>query len=183
VGTVLSQRQFDELPSDHARAKCKQEVKVRAKKTATGANKKDISAKKHFRWLTLESNLLAKHIKLNAGEVAFDVIFNEEMIKSLLKLDPTLDTKDTNQRHKFNPLRESLRELAGTIGRVAEINNKQIIAELKSEFAEDWNQKWSEWRQEREAIAVPKEAEEALRNKIATEIDALAPQVWVSIRG
>ena len=150
------------------------------KKAAGG--KMELTDKKHYRWLSFENDLLTKYTKLEADEVSFDVIFNDEMLKSLRKLAPTLDTKDTNQRHKFNRIKDELRDFAAAFGRVADIDNKQIVTELSSEFAEDWKRTWSDWRQMRDAIAISKADEEALREEIAAEIDLLAPNVWVSIR-
>lgn len=150
------------------------------KKAAGG--KMELTDKKHYRWVELERNLLAKYTQLEANEVSFDVIFADEMLKSLRKFEPTLDTKDVNQRHKFRPLRNELLELAVALGREVEIDNAQVITQLQAEFTQEWNEAWGDWRTKRVGVAVPKAEEEALREEIAAEIDALAPQVWLSIR-
>ena len=119
---------------------------VREGQTRRMSGKQPVETKLHYRFLLADKlNFQARAELLPAEELAIVIILEEQM-RALELYQPVLDQVDTCRRRAFDPILMDLLELAAVTGRP--LTNYDSLGHqeaLRADFADSWNERWSEY--------------------------------------
>ena len=164
------------IAADAALAKAEKEAR-KAKAETRGM----VQSKLHYRWVEFEMGLF-QGADLVAGEVLADTILHEELLRSLRELNPVLDTIDCSRRGALDPMLDDLRRLAADLGRSVSYDFSDHYSHIKSEFPENWDDRWSFLGvNSRQAAALTEDQALEFRLLARAEIASASANLWPSV--
>jgi hypothetical protein len=151
------------------------------KNRLTGKN--PVEGKKHYRWVEAEIAVYEANTELAVDEINAFVIIKKEMLRALSLYQPVLDMLDTTKRAQFNPPVAELLNLATTYSgaRVAQFDYAAVEQMLRSEFPNDWNDKWTGYYEKLQIVAIPLSDELDFISVVRPEIERLTREIYPSV--
>ena len=167
---------------DQAEQKISKELQDARRVRVSGGQ--PIESKLHYRWTQAEVEIARSLVEVKPGEVSAYVIFKEEVLRSLSKYQPVLDTIDCSKRGKFNPLEVEFLDLASQLGRVANFDKNEFGSLLATQFQEHWDNKWTEGLGSSSNLfgaVIPDTEEFEFRQLVRDEVEKLTREVYRTV--